>query len=134
MLDRLWNVMDVVVSDGPEAAEVIDPNARAGAALHMMDFVPFNQAKAGGDCKDPAAADLISYEFDMVNLAVSESVVLTERIDRVGGGGGVPVAPVPVMGRFEVQNEKITAWYDYFDTALVGKMLSGESVDGLTPS
>ena len=38
------------------------------------------------------------------------------------------------MGRFEVQNEKITAWYDYFDTALVGKMLSGESVDGLTPS
>ena len=38
------------------------------------------------------------------------------------------------MGRFEIQNEKITAWYDYFDTALVGKMLSGESVDSLTPS
>src|SRR6476661_6604434 len=53
-----------------------------------------------------------TYEFDMVNLAVSGSVVLTERIDRVGVGGGVPVAPVPVMGRFEVQNEKITAWYD----------------------
>jgi limonene-1,2-epoxide hydrolase len=75
-----------------------------------------------------------AYEFDMVNLAVSGSVVLTERTDRVGVGSGVPVAPVPVMGRFEIQNEKITAWYDYFDTALVAKMLSGESVDGLTPS
>ena len=32
-----------------------------------------------------------AYEFDMVNLAVSGSVVLTERIDRVGVGGGVPV-------------------------------------------
>jgi limonene-1,2-epoxide hydrolase len=74
-----------------------------------------------------------AYEFDMVNLAVSGSVVLTERTDRVGVGSGVPVAPVPVMGRFEIHNAKITAWYDYFDTALVGKMLSGESVDGLTP-
>jgi limonene-1,2-epoxide hydrolase len=65
---------------------------------------------------------------------VSGSVVLTERIDRVGVGSGMPVAPVPVMGRFEIRNEKITAWYDYFDSALVAKMLSGESVDGLTPS
>jgi limonene-1,2-epoxide hydrolase len=75
-----------------------------------------------------------AYEFDIVNLATSGSVVLTERIDRVGLGGGAPVAPVPVMGRFEVLSGKITAWYDYFDTALVGKMLAGESVDGLTPS
>ena len=47
-----------------------------------------------------------AYEFDMVNLAVSESVVLTERIDRVGVGGGVPVAPVPVMGRFESRTRR----------------------------
>ena len=75
-----------------------------------------------------------TYEFEIVNLAISGSVVLTERIDRVGVGGGVPVAPVPVMGRFEVESGKITAWCDYFDTPLVGKMLAGESVDGLTPS
>lgn len=74
-----------------------------------------------------------TYEFEIVNIASAGSVVLTERIDRVGAGGGTPVAPVPVMGRFEVQSGKITAWYDYFDTALIGKMMSGEPFDNLIP-
>jgi len=75
-----------------------------------------------------------TYEFEILNLAVSGSIVLTERIDRVGPGGGVPAAPVPLMGRFEVQSGQITAWYDYFDTALVGKMMAGEPVGDLIPS
>jgi limonene-1,2-epoxide hydrolase len=74
-----------------------------------------------------------TYEFEIVNLAASGSVVLTERIDRVGPGGGAPVAPVPVMGRFEVDSGKITAWIDYFDSALVGKLFAGESVEDLIP-
>jgi limonene-1,2-epoxide hydrolase len=37
------------------------------------------------------------------------------------------------MGRFEVDEGRITAWYDYFDTALVGKLFAGESVDDLVP-
>jgi limonene-1,2-epoxide hydrolase len=74
-----------------------------------------------------------TYEFEIVNLAASGPVVLTERVDRVGAGGGAPVAPVPVMGRFEVDAGRITAWYDYFDTALVGKLFAGESVDDLVP-
>src|SRR5262245_49053174 len=44
------------------------------------------------------------YEYEVVNIAAAGPVVLTERIDRVGPGGGAPVAPVPVMGRFEVQD------------------------------
>ena len=75
-----------------------------------------------------------TYEYEIVNIATAGSVVLTERIDRVGPGGGAPVAPVPVMGRFEVRSEKISAWYDYFDTALVGKMMSGEPYENLIPS
>jgi limonene-1,2-epoxide hydrolase len=75
-----------------------------------------------------------AYEFEIVNLAVSGPVVLTERIDRVGPGGGAPVAPVPLMGRFEVHSGQITAWYDYFDSALIGKMFAGESVEDLIPS
>jgi limonene-1,2-epoxide hydrolase len=74
-----------------------------------------------------------SYEFEIVNLAVSNNVVLTERIDRVGPGGGAPVAPVPLMGRFEVESGRITAWYDYVDTALVGKMFAGDDVSDLVP-
>jgi limonene-1,2-epoxide hydrolase len=75
-----------------------------------------------------------TYEFKIVNLAVSNNVVLTERIDRVGPGGGAPIAPVPVMGRFEVESGRITRWYDYFDTALVAKMFAGDDVQGLVPS
>jgi limonene-1,2-epoxide hydrolase len=74
-----------------------------------------------------------TYEFEIVNLAVSGSVVLTERIDRVGPGGGASAAPVPVMGRFEVDAEQITAWFDYFDSALVGKLFAGDSVADLIP-
>ena len=75
-----------------------------------------------------------TYEFEIVNLAVSDNVVLTERIDHVGPGGGAPIAPVPLMGRFEVESGRITRWYDYFDTALVAKMFAGDDVHDLIPS
>ena len=38
------------------------------------------------------------------------------------------VAPVPVMGTFEVKDERIVQWRDYFDMGLTGKLLSGEDV------
>ncbi len=75
-----------------------------------------------------------TYEFEIVNLAVSDNVVLTERIDHVGPGGGTPIVPVPLMGRFEVESGRITRWYDYFDTALVAKMFAGDDVHDLIPS
>jgi limonene-1,2-epoxide hydrolase len=52
-------------------------------------------------------------EFEMRNVASSDAVVFTERIDRMTFGGK-PVA-LPVAGVFEVENGKITAWRDYFD-------------------
>jgi limonene-1,2-epoxide hydrolase len=45
------------------------------------------------------------FEFEICNLAVSGDTVLTERVDRVGVGG--VVAPVPVMGAFEVRGDRI---------------------------
>lgn len=74
-----------------------------------------------------------TYEFVIVHLAVDGHVVLTERIDKVQPAGGAPVAPVPVMGRFEVVDERITRWVDYFDQALVGKLFAGDDVAALTP-
>ena len=74
------------------------------------------------------------YEYELVNLASSGHVVLTERIDRVGAGGGAPIAPIPVMGRFEVEDGRITKWIDYFDMALAGKMMGGEDVKDVIPS
>jgi limonene-1,2-epoxide hydrolase len=59
----------------------------------------------------PAAS---SIEFEIHQLAVSGSVVLTERTDRFVVGD--KTIALPVMGAFEVDDDgKITAWRDYFD-------------------
>ncbi|HTT85764.1 MAG TPA: limonene-1,2-epoxide hydrolase family protein [Acidimicrobiales bacterium] len=62
-------------------------------------------------------------DIETNHLAVRDNVVLTERVDtfRVGDA----VAPLPVMGTFEIRDGKIAAWRDYFDMAQVTKMLSG---------
>jgi limonene-1,2-epoxide hydrolase len=36
------------------------------------------------------------------------------------------VAPLMVMGTFQVSDGKISAWRDYFDMAQITAMLSGE--------
>lgn len=63
--------------------------------------------------------------IETVHLAVRDNVVLTERVDtfRVGD----IVAPLPLMGTFEVRDGKISAWRDYFDMGQITKMLSGDS-------
>jgi limonene-1,2-epoxide hydrolase len=70
-----------------------------------------------------------TYDYEIRNIAANGDTVLTERIDRVGPPG--LTAPVPVMGVFEVRNGKITAWRDYFDSALAGKLLGGEDTSEL---
>lgn len=64
-----------------------------------------------------------SIEIRMTNLAARDNVVLTERVD-VFTLGPV-VAPLPVMGTFEITDGKISAWRDYFDLAQVTQMFSG---------
>jgi limonene-1,2-epoxide hydrolase len=56
------------------------------------------------------------------HLAVADGVVLTERIDTFTMGG--KQAPLPVMGTFELRDDKICAWRDYFDLAQVTAMLT----------
>jgi limonene-1,2-epoxide hydrolase len=51
-------------------------------------------------------------ENEILNLAVSGNVVLTERVDHMVYDGARLDAPG--MGTFEVVGEKITAWRDYF--------------------
>jgi limonene-1,2-epoxide hydrolase len=70
-----------------------------------------------------------TYEWEIRSLAVDGDTVLTERIDTIGLPG--VTAPVPVMGVFEIRNGKIKNWRDYFDSALVGKMLAGENTSEL---
>jgi limonene-1,2-epoxide hydrolase len=55
-------------------------------------------------------------ELRLVNIAVNDDVVLTERVDAFTFTDGKKVA-LPVMGSFEVADGKIATWRDYFDPA-----------------
>ncbi|HVC66884.1 MAG TPA: limonene-1,2-epoxide hydrolase family protein [Acidimicrobiales bacterium] len=66
-----------------------------------------------------------SMTIETVHLAVRGNVVLTERIDTFTIGG--VVAPLPVMGTFEVRDGRINAWRDYFDMGQVLGMFSGDA-------
>ncbi len=73
-----------------------------------------------------------SYEYVTVNAAVNGDVVMNERLDHVKGPDG-KVHALPVMGTFVVRDGKITRWTDYWDTGLIGKMMSGEDYSELVP-
>ena len=53
--------------------------------------------------------------WELVNIAVANETVLTERVDAFVINGRSVV--LPLMGVFEVHNGKITVWRDYFDLA-----------------
>lgn len=62
------------------------------------------------------------FDVEMVNIAANGDVVLTERIDTLGGR--FFNVKLPVMGTFVVKNGKITEWRDYFDWSLsLGKFV-----------
>jgi len=63
--------------------------------------------------------------IENLHVAVRGDVVLTERIDTLTSNG--VVAPLPVMGTFELRDGKISAWRDYFDMGQITQMLSAPS-------
>lgn len=78
--------------------------------------VPFHTAKG----KERIKRDLKTmskamnlFEVEMVNIAVNGNVVMTERVDTLGGK--LFKAAIPLMGVLVVENGKITEWRDYFD-------------------
>jgi limonene-1,2-epoxide hydrolase len=54
-----------------------------------------------------------SFRAEILNIATSGNVVLTERIDHVDYDGRV--VDLRIMGAFEVAEGKVRAWRDYFD-------------------
>lgn len=74
-----------------------------------------------------------SYEYRTKNIAADGDVVLTERVDMIKGPDG-QLHGVPVMGTFVLRGGKISRWTDYFDTALIGRMMSGEDYSALVPA
>lgn len=63
-----------------------------------------------------AATGMTGMKIDTLAIAATGDKVLTERIDWILDKDGKAVMKVPVMGIFEIEGGKITAWRDYFDT------------------
>jgi limonene-1,2-epoxide hydrolase len=115
-----------------------DPEALRPYLSHGVVYQ--NTGMAAKEGVDDVLADLAgqfsmfpdTYEYKTENIAASGNVVLTERVDMINGFDG-SLHGVPVMGTFVVEDGLITRWTDYFDTGLIGKMLSGEDYTGLVP-
>jgi limonene-1,2-epoxide hydrolase len=113
----------------------------AGAVRPLLtdDAVYQNVGMAASAGVDAVVADLTNqysmfpdeYRFEIKHLAVNGNTVLTERIDYLAGPG-MKMA-LPVMGTFVVDGDRVSRWTDYFDSALIGKILGGEDIEPLIP-
>lgn len=106
-------------------AEMLRPFLADDIVYHNIPMDPVTGADATVAFVAGFLAMCDKMEFDIHHLAVRGNVVLTERTDSFTMGS--VVAPLPVMGTFEVSDGKISAWRDYFDMAQVTKMFSGEA-------
>lgn len=64
-----------------------------------------------------ASSGMATIRVELLGIAASGGKVLTERIDHVYDERGEYVMPIPVMGAFDIADDRIAAWRDYFDTA-----------------
>lgn len=91
-IDAVWENVGVATTKGPEE----------GVAFLRSFFKDFSVGKM---------------LVDMIHIAEDGNSVLTERVDRLIDTDGKELFGIRIMGVFEVQDGKITAWRDYFDTA-----------------
>lgn len=73
-----------------------------------------------------------SYEYQTINCVAEGDLVMNERLDKLKGPDGI-VHALPVMGTFVVRDDKIVRWTDYWDSGLIGKMMTGEDYSALLP-
>lgn len=90
--ETVWENVGLVVTTGPEEA--------------MALLGQFEQR-----------AGIASVTIELLAIAADGGKVLTERIDHLMAADGTEVEGTGVMGVFEIENDKIVAWRDYFDTA-----------------
>src|SRR5262249_24479828 len=90
-------------------------------ALHPFQLARLaaRSRRRGGDRPGPPGIE--SIEFRIINIAANGPVVTTERIDVFKLSD--KSFELPVMGTFEIRDEKIHAWRDYFDANQFARQL-----------
>ena len=102
------------------------------AALDLIDDnciyqnVPFHTARGKKNVVKALQAmgkAMTHFDVEMINIAANGNVVMTERVDTLGGK--FFNVKLPLMGVLVVKDGKITEWRDYFDWSLsFGKFFS----------
>jgi limonene-1,2-epoxide hydrolase len=116
-------VRDFCAAVEAKDVEQLRPFFTDDVVYHNIPMEPARGIAATIDALAGMFSMFATVEFELTHLAVTGNVVLTERIDRVTLGP--TVAPMPVMGAFEVVGGRIAAWRDYFDMNQVGQMVAG---------
>jgi limonene-1,2-epoxide hydrolase len=101
---RAWEDVDIDALLGFFADE---------AVYHNMPMDPIVGRDAIADVIRSFTAGSDRIEFEIVNIAADGPIVLTERIDRFFRADRT--VELPVMGTFEITDDHIVAWRDYFD-------------------
>ena len=83
------------------------------AVYHNMPIAPVTGREAIKATIASFTGNVESLEFRVLNIAATGPTVLTERIDIFRFPNGT--IELPVMGTFEVDGDRISAWRDYFD-------------------
>lgn len=93
------------------------------AVYHNMPLPPLNGTAAIKEFLVGFLANVTSAEFTIHHLLADGGIVFTERTDAftLAGKHGA----FPVCGVFEIADDKIKAWRDYFDMAQVTSFLAG---------
>jgi limonene-1,2-epoxide hydrolase len=89
-----------------------------GAVYHNIPMEPVQGREAIREFIAGFVAAFAGIDFNVHRQISDGTLVMNERTDvlRRKDGGKVPV---PVMGVFEVRNDRIAAWRDYFDMAAI---------------
>jgi limonene-1,2-epoxide hydrolase len=93
------------------------------AVYHNIPMEPVRGREAIKEFIAGFVAAFGGLDFNVHRQVSDGTVVMNERTDVMHRKDGEDVS-LPVMGVFEVQNDKIAAWRDYFDMAAITKAFS----------
>lgn len=86
------------------------------AVYHNIPMKPVAGRAAIEKVLGGMASTMQSAGWEVRHQVATGNVVMNERVDRFNVNG--KAVEIPVMGVFELQDGKITAWRDYFDLAM----------------
>ena len=92
----------------------------SGTEWENVGFVTTNGVQEAIDHVERLESEMgfVAFRVEIRAIAAHGSKVLTERVDFLIDSNGEELdQSVPVMGIFHVEDDHITLWRDYFDTA-----------------